>query len=103
LRQKTGGRTAGTPNRSTAELKAFLGRVFEKVFTDPEFERKLITEIVEFRLEPQLLKVLLAYYAGAPAKQVEHSHKGRLTLEQIVTGNVPDDDELEVLAEPGVH
>jgi hypothetical protein len=47
--------------------------------------------------------VLLAYYAGAPAKQVEHSHKGRLTLEQIVTGNVPDDDELEVLAEPGVH
>jgi len=106
VRQKTGGRTAGTPNKSTAELKAFLARVFDKVLRDPEFERRLISEIVEFRLDPQFLKTLMAYYAGAPPKQHEHTHSGRVTLEQIVAGTVPDGDDEDALTpdvEGGVH
>ena len=106
MRQKTGGRTAGTPNKSTAELKAFLARVFDKVLRDPEFERRLVSEILECRIESVLFKTLLAYYAGAPPKQHAHTHSGRVTLEQIVAGTVPDGDDEDALTpdvEGGVH
>lgn len=89
-RAKTGGRKAGTPNKATANVKAFLGRVFDHAFNDPGFEAELKLQIASLQIDPKLFLRLLEYYAGAPAKQVELG--GKLTLEQIVSGHGVEDD-----------
>lgn len=112
--RKTGGRTAGTPNKSTRELKDFLGRVFTRAFTETRtvydevegdepgttkkvarevtLEDSLVTEIITLSLDPKLLATLLAHWAGSPAKAIDVNHKGRVTLEQIIAGTVPKDE-----------
>lgn len=115
--RKTGGRQAGTPNKSTRELKEFLGRVFNRAFTEKRtvydevegdepgttkkvarevtLEDSLVTEIITLSIDPKLLATLLAHWAGSPAKQVDVTHKGKVSLEQIIAGTVPKDDEGE--------
>lgn len=93
MSERHGGRTAGTPNKATAQVKAFLGRVFEKAFGDPRFENRLVKELIEGTLDPRLMGVLLAYYAGRPAQAVDVTHGGSVTLAQIIAGRVPKDDE----------
>lgn len=90
MRAKTGGRTAGTPNKSTATVKAFFTDVLERAFTNPKFKTRLVTDIVSGAIDSKLLMHILDRVAGKTTTPVAHS--GRLTLEQIVAGTVPDDD-----------
>jgi hypothetical protein len=90
---KTGGRQAGTPNKATRDVKAFLERVFTAAFNDPLFEARLTQQIVELTVDTKLLQTLLAYYAGAPTRQVAHEHSGAITLAQIIAGTVTSEDD----------
>lgn len=83
-----GGRSKGTPNRATAEVKAFLDRVFKRCFADPEFESNLVKAITKMEIDPAALRLLMAYYAGVPTKPLERQ-PGAATLEQIVAGTAP--------------
>ena len=88
-RPKTGGRKAGTPNRASAELKAFLDDVFKAAMAPGSgFREELILQIATLKIDGRLLARLLEYWAGAPTKQVEVT--GKLTLEQLIAGVVPD-------------
>jgi hypothetical protein len=94
--QKTGGRTKGTPNKATANLKAMLDRVFTKAWADPRYEETLVDKILNFTISESLLRTLLAYYAGTPTKQVELNHQGKVSLAALIAGvdtDVDDDDE----------
>jgi len=89
------GRARGTPNKSTAKVKAFLDRVFDRVFATPGFEDTLVEDITARRIDNKLLTTLLAYYAGRPAQAVDVSHRGTVTLEQIIAGRIPADEDQE--------
>ena len=91
--RKTGGRTAGTPNKSTRQVRRFLDGVFSKALSDPQFEERLVRSIVEMTIDTKLLGLLLAYYIGRPAQAVDHTHSGTVTLAQIIAGRVPRDTE----------
>lgn len=105
---KSGGRKAGTLNKSTRELKAFLDRVFTRAFSEKVkanrdgveievgLEDVLVAQIVSLSIDEGLLKTLLAYWAGSVPKAIEHKHKGKLTLEQLVAGVKPEDVSDEV-------
>ena len=98
--QKTGGRTKGTPNKATSELKSMLGRVFGRAFADPGYEDKLVEQIVNFTISESLLRTLLAYWAGTPTKQVELNHQGKVSLAALIAGvdtdvDVDDDEDSE--------
>jgi hypothetical protein len=88
--RKTGGRTAGTLNRSTAKLKTLLDEVFDEAFASPTFKRTLVRQITTLKIDRTLLTTLLHYYAGRPAQAVDHTHRGTLTLAELITGAVPD-------------
>jgi hypothetical protein len=89
---KTGGRVAGTPNKSTQKLKTFLDGVFDEAFDDPEFRKRLIGQITTLSIDGKLLTYLLSQWAGAPRQAVDVTASGKLTLEQIVAGAVPKDE-----------
>jgi hypothetical protein len=91
-RVKTGGRQAGTPNKATQKLKTFLDEVFEAAFTNEGFKAELLVQITTLTIDGRLLQLLLQYWAGFPAKQIDHTHTGKLTLEQLVAGVAVDDD-----------
>ena len=76
-----------------------MGGVFAEAFNNPAFRQRLLTSIVELSIDAKLLTVLLAHYAGSPSKQVDHNHRGTVTLEQLITGTVPDDDDDEGVGE----
>lgn len=111
-REKTGGRRPGTPNKASGEIKEFLTRVFDRAFTETQtleirdkktgqvlssrevtFEDMLVERIVTLTIDAKVLNRLLEYRFSAPAKAVTVS--GKLTLEQIISGQVPADDESE--------
>ena len=110
-RAKTGGRQKGTPNKATSQVKEFLGRVFDRAFTEKlevtigtgenartelvGFEDALVHRIITLQIDSKLLAFLMAMHAGSPARQVEHKHSGKLTLEQLLSGVVPAEDEDE--------
>lgn len=106
--RKSGGRVAGTPNKSTRELKKFLDRVFSRAFTETRVRRKVdhqggVTEenytledrlvggIIDGTVDAGELRTLLGYWAGRPAQAVDHRHTGTLRLEQLITGTLPTD------------
>lgn len=89
-RPKTGGRTAGTPNKRTAELKKFLGGVFDAAYADPKFRALLISQIKNLTIDTKLLITLLAYDAGAPPKQ--HNHDVGPSLAALIAGTAEDED-----------
>lgn len=89
--RKTGGRTAGTPNKATRNVKAFLDGVFEEAFADPTFRTLLVQQIVTLQIDSKLLQTLLAYYAGKPTQA--HEHRGTVNLARIIAGTLPDDGE----------
>jgi hypothetical protein len=101
---KTGGRRAGTPNKSTTQLKAFLERVFTRAFTEKTkivrdgvelevgLEDVLVAQIINLTIDVKLFQTLLAHYAGAPAKQLDVNHKGTVSLAQLVAGVIPNDE-----------
>lgn len=74
--EKTGGRVKGTPNKATKQVKDFLDQVFTEAFKDPQFKNRLVKALVTLELDPKVLTTLLAYYAGKPAQQIEHTHSG---------------------------
>lgn len=98
---KTGGRTAGTPNKANAAARTFFQGVFQEAFADPGFRVELVGHLKTFRLDPGLLKAFLAYAYGSPARQVDHTHSGTVSLARIIAGDVAiadgeaDDDEPE--------
>lgn len=81
---KSGGRQAGTQNKSSRELKAFLDKVFAQAFADPAFEAELLTRIKSFTLSDKVLLRLLEYWAGAPQKSVAHTHE--VSLAKLIAG-----------------
>jgi hypothetical protein len=88
--QKTGGRVAGTPNKRTQQIDAFLEGVFDEAFKNPAFKQNLVDSIVDLSIDVKLFALIAAYRFGAPPK--EHKHTGTLTLEQLVLGTVKDED-----------
>jgi hypothetical protein len=89
--RKTGGRAAGTPNKATGEVKAFLEKVFTRVFADPAFEELLFTQIRTLQIDAKLLQTLLAYYAGKPVQAHEHSGELDVNLARIIAGPLPNE------------
>jgi hypothetical protein len=106
--EKTGGRSSGTPNKEGREVKTFLGRVFGRAFSESRadvspttgqpiegaplrsLEDRLVDGIITLSLDTKLIVRLLDGYAGKPAQA--HDVRGRITLEDLVSGNVPEDD-----------
>jgi hypothetical protein len=87
--RKTGGRTAGTPNKATLKVKTFLEDVFTQAFENPEFKQRLVKQIVELTVDPKLLQTLLAYYAGKPVQAHEHSGELDVNLARLIAGPLP--------------
>lgn len=101
---KTGGRSPGTPNKASKAVKEFLERVFSRAFTEKRtitvstdggrtfvpvelsLEDRLVDEIIRGNVDPGQFKTLLAYYAGQPRQAFDHTHTGKVTLEQIIAG-----------------
>lgn len=93
---KTGGRQKGTPNKASTAVQTFLRGVFDDAIKDPQFRVELLVQLVTLKMDNKLLSTLMAYAYGTPARQVEHVHSGKLTLEQIVSGvGLEDDDDDE--------
>lgn len=66
--RKTGGRTAGTLNKSTVEIRDALNALFT-----PGYFADLITRLAEGKLPPAVEAKLLAYRYGEPKQQMELS------------------------------
>ena len=79
-RTKTGGRTRGTTNKSTREVKAFA----ESLISRPLYVKRLRSEFDNGTVDVKLQILMWHYAKGQPTKHVEHS--GTLTLEEIVSG-----------------
>ena len=94
--RKTGGRTAGTPNKATAATKTFLEGVFSEVFASDDFRAALIKRLIA--IDEPLLKLLLPYYAGRPAQQVDLTGSLDVNLAELIAGPLPTAAEPE---EPG--
>jgi hypothetical protein len=91
-----GGRPKGSPNRATRELKQFLLGVFrEALLESPEGRARLVEGIRDGSLEPRVLTTLMAYAFGQPARAVDVTHQGQLTLAQLVSGSALEDAYLE--------
>jgi BioD-like phosphotransacetylase family protein len=103
---KTGGRKAGTPNKATREVRAFLERVFKRAFSETRLrawgpdnaprevglEDVLVEQILNQSIDNKLFISLLTFYAGRPTQAVDHTHQGKVTLEQMIAGTVPATD-----------
>ena len=96
---KTGGRQPGGLNHATKELRGFLRSVFhEALVENPASRAALIDGIRTLSLPPPILKLLFEYAYGAPARQVDVTHQGQITLAQLVSGSalaVVDDDDVD--------
>ena len=110
---KTGGRKAGTPNKSSKAVKQFLDRVFTRAFSEKRstvvskdggrtffaeersLEDRLVDDIITGRIDPGEFRLLLAYWAGRPVQPFEHNHRGKVTLEKLIAGTATQDDEDE--------
>lgn len=88
---KSGGRAAGTPNKASAALKAYLQSLFDEAFADQGMRVELLLQVTTLKIDVKLLQTLLAYAYGSPSKSVEHTHGGKLTLEQLVAGVALED------------
>jgi hypothetical protein len=85
---KTGGRSAGAPNRATRDLKVFLQGVFrEALIENPNARAALVAAIATGTLPPVLVKVYTAYAFGAPSREVDVRHQGHVSLAQLVSGS----------------
>jgi len=93
--RKTGGRTAGTPNKATKQVKDFLEGVFIDAFASPAFRTLLVTQIVSLQIDANLLKTLLAYYAGTPPQAHEHSGEIDVNLARLIAGPLPSEPDPE--------
>ena len=90
---KTGGRSAGTPNKRTKKLGDFLEGVFDEAFGTPAFRAKLLEQILTLTMSDKLLVRLLEYTFGAPPK--EHTHHIGDNLAALIAGVPPTDEEDE--------
>jgi hypothetical protein len=99
-RAKTGGRGKGTPNKVAARVRELFAGVIEDAWDDsPEGQAArllLIKQIRSLEINDRIFQLVLGYAAGAVPKAIEHTHKGKLTLEELVTGvtkNADEDDD----------
>ena len=99
--RKTGGRTAGTPNKATHRLRSFLDRIFTRAFSDPTFEQRLTQSIIEMSIDTRLLALLLAYYVGRPPQSLDMVHSGTVSLAELICGRVPTNDIDDPAADAG--
>lgn len=74
--KKTGGRTKGTPNKSTVEIREALNALFT-----PQYFADLRARLAEGKLPPAVEAKLLAYKFGEPKQQMELS--GSITVPSI--------------------
>jgi hypothetical protein len=65
--------------------------VFSEALSDPDYRTALITSIKHGTISDKVLIRLLEYWAGAPAKQ--HQHTGTVSLAAIIAGTAVDDAE----------
>ena len=76
-RKKTGGRTKGTPNKATVEIKELAREILE----DPAYQKRLRVRII--RGEAERIETLLYHYAyGKPAETITASQGA--SLEELV-------------------
>jgi len=87
------GRPRGSPNKSTAKVKAFLAGVFTEAFESPELHERLVRQIVSLEIDPRLLALLLQYYAGRPPMAVDHHVQGTLSLAELIVGVAHAEDD----------
>lgn len=87
--RKTGGRTAGTPNKATRAIREFALALLNR----PLFVRRLQLSLDNGTCSDRLVQLLFHYAAGKPAQTV--NLKGSLTLEQVVAGVKEGDEEAE--------
>ncbi len=118
---KTGGRTSGTPNKSTRQLKDFLERVFTRAFSEKftgrvkvagdepgevkyverevSLEDLLVEQIVTQAIDGKLFTTLLAHWAGSPSRAVDVNLGAQASLAQLIAGTAPvtspDDEDAE--------
>jgi hypothetical protein len=95
--RKTGGRTAGTPNKTSKRVKDFLDRVFARAFTQTvdgaTLEDRLVVQIATLTIDPKLL-IALIVQVSPPAKHVAHTHT--FNLAKLIAGadtDTPDEDD----------
>jgi len=69
---KTGGRTAGTPNKVTADVKARCRELLE----DDTYKASFLVRWQSNTLPPQLEQMVWHYAHGKPTEHVEHTGPG---------------------------
>jgi hypothetical protein len=81
-RRKTGGRKAGTPNRSTAAAQRFVDRVERRLAGDPTTAFRGLSDVAVGILksgiapaQARMVELLLAYKYGKPTQPVEATGK----------------------------
>ena len=92
LRRGGPGRRPGVPNKATRELRTFLQDVVYEAMDHSEFRSQLVNRIRSLSIDPRLLQLVLAYAFGKPAARVDLDVH-QVTLEQIIVGRVPHDDD----------
>jgi len=64
--RKTGGRTAGTPNKATAEAREFCSRLVD----DPSYQAHLQKRLRAGKLSPAVECMIWHYAKGKPTEQI---------------------------------
>jgi hypothetical protein len=64
---KTGGRSKGTPNKATVEVRTLCQRLIE----DPEYQTRFKARLLEGALPPGVEQMVWGYAYGKPKETVE--------------------------------
>jgi len=94
-RGRSPGRSVGTPNRATQEIRRLCG----ELLSDPLYRENFTKRFRNGLLAPQLERMIWEYFAGRPPQSVEFTSSG-LTLAEIIVGSVPPEPEQEEDAPP---
>lgn len=76
---KTGGRTKGTPNKVSTEVKTFCGRLID----DPDYQAGFAQRFKAGTLPAPLEAMVWHYRYGKPTEYIEHSGEVRMPAKVI--------------------
>jgi hypothetical protein len=84
-RPANAGRRAGTPNKSSGEIRTFARCLLE----DREYRKQLRANLRNLTLDPSLIRMLYQYAYGRPPEKIEFSKTGE-SMETIVSFYIPE-------------